>query len=75
MDIRLDSIKLHRTLHGCRAHCGTGTAVVEAKLEQQLSYLELRPFYGIFLDFKKAFDLISQERCIMIWRVTVWAHG
>jgi len=66
MDCRLDTIKLHDCLHGCRAHRGTGTMVMEAKLAQQLLYLELKPFYGVFLDLKKAFDLMDRERCIMI---------
>ena len=66
MDRRLDVIELHDCLHGCRAHCGTGTGVIEAKLAQQLSYLELKPFYGVFLDLKKAFDSMDRERCIMI---------
>ncbi len=66
IDLRLDSIELHNTLHGCRVHHGTGTAVAEAKLVQQLSYLELQPFYGVFLGLKKAFDLIDWEQCIMI---------
>ena len=66
MDCRLDAIELHDCLHGCCAHRGTGTGVIEAKLAQQLSYLELKPFYGVFLDLKKAFDLMDRERCIMI---------
>ncbi len=36
MDRRLDAIELHDCLHGCRAHRGTGTEVIEAKLAQQL---------------------------------------
>jgi hypothetical protein len=66
MGLRLDSIDLHDTLHGCRAHRGTGTTVIEAKLAQQLLYLELRPFYGVFLDLKKAFNAMDRERCILI---------
>jgi hypothetical protein len=66
MDRRLDSIELPDCLHGCRAHRGTGTGVIEATLAQQLSYLELKPFYGVFLDLKKAFDLMDWECCIMI---------
>jgi hypothetical protein len=66
MDRRLDAIELHDCLHGCRANRGTGTAVIKAKMAQQLSYLELKPFYGVFLDLKKAFDLMDRERCIMI---------
>jgi hypothetical protein len=66
MDLRLDSIKLHDILHGCHAKRGTGTAVIEAKLAQQLLYLELQPFYGVFLDLKKAFNVMDRECCIMI---------
>ena len=43
-----------------------GTAVIEAKLAQQLSYLELWPFYGVFLDLKKAFDAMDREKCILL---------
>jgi hypothetical protein len=35
-------------------------------LAQQLAYLELKPFYGIFLDLWKAFDAMDRERCILI---------
>ena len=66
MDRRLDAIELHDCLHGCCAHHGTGTRVIEAKLAQQLSYLKLKPFYGVFLDLKKAFDLMDREHCIGI---------
>jgi hypothetical protein len=35
-------------------------------MAQQLSYLELKPFYGVFLDLWKAFDATGQEQCIMM---------
>jgi hypothetical protein len=66
MDLRLGSINLHDTLHGCLTQRGTGTACIKAKLAQQLLYLELQPFYGVFLDLKKAFDAMDRERCNMI---------
>jgi hypothetical protein len=59
-------INLHDSLHGCGNNRGTGTAIIEAKLAQQLSYLELKPFYGIFLDLRKAFDAMDWEQCIMV---------
>ena len=37
MGLRLDSIELHNTFHEFHAHRGMGTAVVKAKLVQQLS--------------------------------------
>ncbi len=62
----LDSIELHDSLHGCRNKRGTGTAIIEAKLAHQLLYLELKPFYGVFLDLRKALDAMDWERCIML---------
>jgi hypothetical protein len=66
IDHRLEVIDLHDSLHGCRNNHGTGTAIIEAKLTQQLSYLELKPFYGVFLDLRKAFDAMDREQCIMV---------
>ena len=66
MDTRLNIIELHESLHGCRARRGTGTAGIEAKLAQQLAHLQQVPFYGIFLDLKKAFDAMDRERCLLI---------
>ncbi len=66
IDHRLDSIELHDSLHSCRNKRGTGTAIIEAKLAQQLLYLELKPFYGVFLDLWKAFDAMDWERVIML---------
>jgi hypothetical protein len=66
IDHHFNAIELHDCLHGCCANCRTGTAVIEAKLAQQLSHLELKPFYGVFLDLKKAFDSMDRDRCILI---------
>jgi hypothetical protein len=66
IDHRLNAIRLHDSLHGCRDKRGTGTAIIEAKLAQQLSYLELKPFYGVFLDLRKAFDAMDRERCLLL---------
>ncbi len=62
----MEAIELHDSLHGCCNKRGTGTAIIKAKLAQQLSYIELKPFYGVFLDLWKAFDAMDQERCIML---------
>jgi hypothetical protein len=63
---QLDAFNLHDSLHGCRNKHGTGTAIIEAKLAQQLLYLKLKPFYGVFLNLRKAFDAMDRERCILI---------
>ena len=66
MDKRLNVVELHESLLGCRNGRGTGTAIIEAKLAQQLAHLEQRPFFGVFLDLKKAFDSMDRERCLLI---------
>jgi hypothetical protein len=66
IDCRLDSIQLHDSLHSCRHQHGMGTAIIKAKLVQQLSYLEMQPFYRVFLDLRKAFDAMDREQHIMI---------
>ncbi len=66
MDWRLNVLPLHEALRGCRNGRGTGMAILEAKLAQQLAYLEQAPFYGVSLDLKKAFDAMDRERCLLI---------
>jgi hypothetical protein len=66
IDHRLDAIQLHDSLHGCRNKRGTGTTIIKAKLAQQLSCLELQPFYEVFLDLREAFDAMEREQCLMI---------
>ncbi len=66
MDRRLEAIVLHDSLHGCRNQRGTGTAVIEAKLTQQLAHIEQTPFYGVFVDLTKAFYAMDWERCLQL---------
>ncbi len=66
MDRRLNALPLHEVLHGCRNGCGTGMVILEAKLAQQCAHLEQEPFYGVFLDLKKAFNAMDRERCLLI---------
>jgi hypothetical protein len=68
MDTQLNSIHLHKSLHGCRDGRGTGTAVIEAKLTQQLAHLKQVMFYGVFLDLKKVFDTMDCKCCLLILR-------
>jgi hypothetical protein len=66
IDRKLDSIQLQDSLHGYQHQRGTVTAMIEAKLAHQLSYLEMQLFYGVFLGLRKAFDAMDWERCLMI---------
>jgi hypothetical protein len=66
MDRRLNVIALHDSLHGNMAERGTGTAIIEAKLAQQLAFLSQLPLCGVFIDLRKAFDTMDRERCLEI---------
>jgi hypothetical protein len=66
MDQRLNALPLHEALQGCRNGHGMGTAILEAKLAQQLAHLEQELYYGVFLDLKKVFDAMDRERCLLI---------
>ena len=68
MDHRLETIVMHNSIHGCTQHRGTGTAIIEAKLAQQLAHLEQAPFYGVFIDLKKAFDAMDRRDASKYWR-------
>jgi hypothetical protein len=59
-------IALHNSLHGCHNGQGTGTAVIEARLAQQLAHIEQTPFYGVFINLKKAFNTMDRRRCLLI---------
>ena len=59
-------IALHDSLHSFCNGRGTGTAVIEAKLTQQLVNNEQAPFYGVFNNLKKAFDAMNREWCLLI---------
>ena len=40
--------------------------MIEAKLTQQLVHIEQTPFYGVFINLKKAFDVMDRERTLLL---------
>jgi hypothetical protein len=66
MVARLSVIKLHDCLHGGLPCRGTGTAIMEVKLQQQLAWVEQAPLYQIYLDLRKAYDALDRGRCLEI---------
>ena len=60
------SITFHDVLHGFRTGRGTGTAILEAKLLQQLAAMREEVLYVIFLDLTKAYDALDRSRCLDI---------
>ena len=66
LDARLSSSELHDCLHGFRTGRGCGTGIMEAKLVQQLVFVEQCPLYGIFIDLSKVYDPMDRGRCLEI---------
>ena len=51
IDTRLmTSVRLHNVLHGFCSGRGTGAAIVELKLAQELSIVDNDPLFLVFLD-------------------------
>jgi hypothetical protein len=63
---RFSALKLHNCLHGRHPRQRTGTAIIEAKLQQQLAWAEQEPLYQIYLDLREAYDALDQGRCLGI---------
>ena len=53
------SPKLHNVLHRFRAGRGTGTAIMELKLAQELSGIDQDPLFLVFQDLRKAYDTMD----------------
>ncbi len=66
MVCRLVSIEFHPCLHGGLPKRGTGTVTIEAKLAQQLAWMEQEPLYQLFVDLRKAYGHLDWERCLAI---------
>ena len=59
-------VKLHDCLHGGLLCRGTGTAIMEVKLQQQLAWVDQEPLYQIYRDFRKAYDALDRRWCLEI---------
>jgi hypothetical protein len=66
MVARMSCLKLHDCLHGGLPRQGTGMAIMEVKLHQQLAWVDQAPLYQIYLDLKKAYDTLDWTRCLEI---------
>ena len=59
------SLQMHDFLHGFRDGRGTGTAIMEVKLAQELSRIYEGPLFLVLLDLRKAYDTVDQYRLII----------
>lgn len=60
------SIIFHEALHGYVPGRGMGTAIMSAKLFQQLTHINQRQVRPVFIDLHKAFDSIDCEHTLEI---------
>jgi hypothetical protein len=63
---RMGAIDFCPCLHGGMPKRGTRTATIEAKLAQQLAWVEQEPLYQIFVNLRKAYTHLNQEKCLEI---------
>jgi hypothetical protein len=66
MVAQMSCLKLHDCLHSGLPRRGTGMAIMEVKLNQQLAWVDQAPLYQIYLDLKKAYDALDWMRCLEI---------
>ena len=63
-----NSDMIHDALHGFRIGRGTGMATLGAKLDQKLVGLVQEPLFHVFLDVRKAHDLLDRKLCLELLR-------
>jgi Reverse transcriptase (RNA-dependent DNA polymerase) len=57
-------VVLHDILHGFKIHHGTGTAGIEAKLQQELASIWHLPLFQVYIDLRKAYNTIDRDRAL-----------
>ncbi len=62
----LGTIDFHPCLHGGMPKQGMGMATIEAKLAQQLAWVEQKPLFQVFVDLCKAYDHLNRAKCLEI---------
>ena len=63
IDTRLcSSLQMHDVLHRFRYRRGTGTAIMELKLAQEISRIYQEPLFLFLLGLRKAYDTVEQYR-------------
>ena len=58
-------LQIHNVLHRFRARRGTGTDIIEIKLAQELIGIDQDPLLLVFLDLRKAYDIVDRDRLLV----------
>ena len=59
------SLHMHDVLHGFRSRRGTGTDIIELNIAQDLACIDQDPLFLVFLDIRKAYDTLDQDRLLV----------
>ena len=59
-------ITYHKSLHGFRAGCSTGTSTLKVKLIKQVMSMRDEVLHAIFLELQKAYNALDRYRCLDI---------
>ena len=59
------SLQTNDVLHRFRAGRGTGTAIIELKLAQELSGIDQETLFLILLDLMKAYDNVDRDQLLI----------
>ena len=58
------SLQFHDVLHGFRSGRGTGMAIMELNLAQELARVDHDPLFLVFLALRKVYSTLDRERFI-----------
>ena len=65
IDTRIETVVyFHDFLHGFRSGRGTGNAIMEIKLAQELASLDQYPLFRVLLDLRKAYENLDHGRLL-----------
>ena len=56
---------MHSVLHGFRAGGEIGAAIMELNFYQELASIDQDPLFLLFLDLRKSYDTVDQERLLV----------
>ena len=59
------SLHMHNVLNGFRGKRGTGTAIMEVKLAQELASIDYEFLLLLLLDLHKAYDTVYRDRLLI----------
>lgn len=60
----MKAVQVHDMIHGLVPQRGTGVAILEAKLQQELVVTLPKVLHQVYIDLKKAHDKLNRDRAL-----------